>query len=62
MDGVIVYLIEYLIKKADELSDIWRLLGIIVLIFVLWYVIKSFIKYVFKCFRRNQDENNEIIY
>lgn len=62
MDGVIVYLIEYLIKKADELSDIWRLLGIIILIFVLWYAIKSFIKYVFKCFRRNQDENNEIIY
>ena len=48
----------YLYQFIEDYSDLWRLLGIIVMVFVLWLIIKKIINTI-KQSRKNNIRDNQ---
>lgn len=62
--GILKESLVYLIEFFEEYSDIWRLLGIIVMVYILWFIIKIIFRKIKGCKKKKkkarQDENLQI--
>ena len=56
---ILVESLNYLYQFIDDYSDLWRLLGVILMVFVLWIIIKKVIKILKNSKKKKKIPNND---